>query len=665
MARKIYLNTAAIISLCFGIFIILSACLAPVDMDEFFKPDGPADNFINNTVNNPSASAGKNIVKVDDKTGDGLKGEKGKITGLKGDRYYMVEKETDDKGDPVIPDPPYPLFVTDFLVPGGLFFDLGVITIIGGDKSINNLQEAHTYTVRAATSFFDGFVFTYSDSTGAQNQTVSVKNGAITLSAPQGDGKITLEQLNTQFNGYDVIGVAVNPAPPLPPTSPFYNRVKKTISDTDKSFQLEGANTEVDYVFVKPDVPANFFYLKVKIGNVINTINIPAITGVTPPVAGVTPVAAITPTAQYTGTITWSPAVTGTFAASTSYTATITLSPAAGYTLSGVAANFFTVEGATTVSNSADSGVVTAVFPATASTISDLNILGVTPPVTGAIPAAAITPTAQYTGTITWSPAVTGTFAGGQAYTATINLTPAEGYTLTGVAADSFKVTGAAVNNTANSGVVTAVFPATNKTISDFAILGVTRPVTGATPAKNATNASAQYTGSITWDHGNPAAFAEKTVYTATITLSPAEGYTLTGVSGNPFTVEGATSVSYNSVNNIVTAEFPATGSRGTITITFTISDAGINGDGNPASISYNEIIDGTSLIFTLTGGPYTSATWTMNGTDAGGSTTGLTIDKDSNLLLQLLVSGTHTIDVLCKEANGSSYSGYIKFEVN
>ncbi|MGI6299754.1 MAG: hypothetical protein ACOX52_01640 [Verrucomicrobiota bacterium] len=46
--------------------------------------------------------------------------------------------------------------------------------------------------------------------------------------------------------------------------------------------------------------------------------------------------------------------------------ATITLTAKAGYTLTGVSENFFTVEGADTVSNAANSGVITAVFPATA-----------------------------------------------------------------------------------------------------------------------------------------------------------------------------------------------------------------------------------------------------------------------------------------------------------
>ena len=94
------------------------------------------------------------------------------------------------------------------------------------------------------------------------------------------------------------------------------------------------------------------------------TVTEAAVGGVTAPVVGEKPVTAITEGKQFTGTVTWSPEVS-TFAASTVYTATVTLTPKAGYKLDGVAANFFTVAGATSVSNGANSGVVTAVFPAT------------------------------------------------------------------------------------------------------------------------------------------------------------------------------------------------------------------------------------------------------------------------------------------------------------
>ena len=91
-----------------------------------------------------------------------------------------------------------------------------------------------------------------------------------------------------------------------------------------------------------------------------------AISGVTAPVAGATPVTTITADPQFTGTVTWSPTVASTFPGATIETATITLTAAFGYTLSGVAANFFTVAGATTVTNALNSGVITAVFPKTA-----------------------------------------------------------------------------------------------------------------------------------------------------------------------------------------------------------------------------------------------------------------------------------------------------------
>ena len=93
-------------------------------------------------------------------------------------------------------------------------------------------------------------------------------------------------------------------------------------------------------------------------------INITALPGVTAPVKGATPVTTITATDQYTGTVAWSGSPSA-FAPLTVYTAKITLDPKSGYTLIGVAANSFTVAGATTVSHAVNSGEVTAAFPAT------------------------------------------------------------------------------------------------------------------------------------------------------------------------------------------------------------------------------------------------------------------------------------------------------------
>jgi PGF-pre-PGF domain-containing protein len=93
-----------------------------------------------------------------------------------------------------------------------------------------------------------------------------------------------------------------------------------------------------------------------------------AISGVTVPVTGATPGLTVADNGQYTGTVSWLPA-DATFKPATLYTATITLTPDTGYTLTGVSANFFTVAGSTSATNTAGSGVVTAAFPSTSATV--------------------------------------------------------------------------------------------------------------------------------------------------------------------------------------------------------------------------------------------------------------------------------------------------------
>jgi parallel beta-helix repeat protein len=304
-------------------------------------------------------------------------------------------------------------------------------------------------------------------------------------------------------------------------------------------------------------------------GGVTIVINFRAIPGVTVPVAGATPVTAITETAQYTGTVTWSPAlVNGRFAHSTAYTATITLTAKSSFTLTGVAANFFTVAGAT-ATNTAGSGVVTAVFPATApapdTVISIATIPGVTTPVAGATPVTTITETAQYTGTVTWSPAlVNGKFAHGTAYTATIMLAPKTGFTLTGVSANFFTVAGAVYSNPVNSGVITAVFPAT--AAATVPVTGVTvTPAAatinvGATQQLIATVAPANATNkSVTWSSSAPAV--------ATVS----DTGLVKGVAAGNVTITVTTADGNRTATSAITVVVPVTG------VTITPASATIN----------------------------------------------------------------------------------------
>ncbi len=120
--------------------------------------------------------------------------------------------------------------------------------------------------------------------------------------------------------------------------------------------------------------------------------------------------------------------------------------------------------------------------------ITGTAIGGVTAPVTGATPETTATGTLEYTATVAWTPTVVGTFNAGTEYKATITITPNSGYTLTGVGANQFKVAGATATNSADSGVVTAVFPATTPaavTIGAGSVVGATAgntKITGLTP---------------------------------------------------------------------------------------------------------------------------------------------------------------------------------------
>lgn len=191
-------------------------------------------------------------------------------------------------------------------------------------------------------------------------------------------------------------------------------------------------------------------------------ISISIIDGVIPPAYGEIPIEFITETEEFEGIVSWD-CVTNKFAASKVYTATIELNAKNGFTLNGINENYFKVAGASSVKNDADSGVVTAVFPATGSvfpTVVNMKaVSGVTPPVRGVEPVATITESAQFIGNVRWegSPHE---FEAKDSYTAIITLTPKPGFTFSGVGADYFTISGSiSAKNNANSGVITAVFP--------------------------------------------------------------------------------------------------------------------------------------------------------------------------------------------------------------
>ena len=130
------------------------------------------------------------------------------------------------------------------------------------------------------------------------------------------------------------------------------------------------------------------------------------------------------------------------------------------YTLKGDELNKYIRVVATGKGNYSESVTSAVRGPIAISTITATNISGVTTPKLGATPVTSLASTAEYTATISWDPSHN-PFRPTTAYTATITLTARTGYTLSGVAVNQFKVAGATTTNTANSGTIKAVFPAT------------------------------------------------------------------------------------------------------------------------------------------------------------------------------------------------------------
>ncbi|MCL2111785.1 MAG: leucine-rich repeat domain-containing protein [Clostridiales bacterium] len=356
-----------------------------------------------------------------------------------------------------------------------------------------------------------------------------------------------------------------------------------TLVGMPRAFEVPGVSGPVNNVQI-PGTPITRSLTATFPATDSSPIDIFAIGGVTPPVNGQTPVSSITraPVAgdplQYTGTVAWEPALppgTTTFDYWTEYTAVIMLTLGPQFTLATVDWNdkAFTVPGASKVEHVPGSNVIRATFPITAKqAVSQSAIGGVTAPVAGQAPVVAITETDQFTGTVTWSPALppgTTTFDHHTVYTATITLTPKERYTIANVPANYFTVAGAStVTNpapgSAATAVVTAVFPITGpRVVSVFAVPGVTPPEGDAEPVFSFT--STQYNGTVSWTPtvlpGGTFSWSEN--YTASIVLTANTGFTFTGVSANVFTVAGATSVTNpapsTAATAVVTAVFPRT----------------------------------------------------------------------------------------------------------
>ena len=149
-----------------------------------------------------------------------------------------------------------------------------------------------------------------------------------------------------------------------------YGTIKYTYSNTADGTYTEEVPTNAGTHYVKATVEETADYSGLE-SNAVEFTILPktintAITQLTAPVKNEVPQTEIE-TDEYTATVVWSPEVTDKFGYNTVYTATITITPKTNYTVKGIAENGYTVSGAQTVTNEADSATITAVYAATGS----------------------------------------------------------------------------------------------------------------------------------------------------------------------------------------------------------------------------------------------------------------------------------------------------------
>ena len=328
-----------------------------------------------------------------------------------------------------------------------------------------------------------------------------------------------------------------------------YGTIKYTYSNTADGTYTEEVPTNAGTYYVKATVEETADYSGLE-SNAVEFTILPktintAITQLTAPVKNEVPQTEIT-TDEYTATVVWSPEVTDKFVYNTVYTATITITPKTNYTVKGIAENGYTVSGAETVTNEADSATVTVVYSATENKNSNefTQSLAITGWTYGE---KANTPTAEAKyGTIryTYSNTADGT------YTEEVP-TNAGIYYVKATVEETADYSGLESN-----AVEFTILPKTINT----AITQLTAPVKNEVPQTEIE--TDEYTATVVWSPEVTDKFGYSTVYTATITITPKANYTVKGIAENGYTVSGAQTVTNEADSATITAVYVATGSK-------------------------------------------------------------------------------------------------------
>ena len=407
-----------------------------------------------------------------------------------------------------------------------------------------------------------------------------------------------------------------------------YGTIKYTYSNTADGTYTEEVPTNAGTYYVKATVEETADYSglesnAVKFTILPKTINT-AITQLTAPVKNEVPQTEIE-TDEYTATVAWSPEVEDKFGYDTVYTATITITPKTNYTVKGIAENGYTVNGAQTVTNEADSAIVTAVYSATG--IDDtvdtneftkpLEIVGWTYGDTPNAPTASVKyGTIKYTystaadreyndivptdagtyyvkATVEETDKYTGLesdaveFVIGKKILTNDNITKIADQTYTGeeikpvievkdgdkvLVLDTDYTVAYEKNIKASEEAKAKVEMISNNYEGTLEKLFTILPKTInsemilTAPVKNEVPQTEietdEYTATVDWSPEVTDKFGYSTVYTATITITPKVNYTVKGIAENGYTVSGAQTVTNEADSATITAVYEATGSK-------------------------------------------------------------------------------------------------------
>lgn len=272
------------------------------------------------------------------------------------------------------------------------------------------------------------------------------------------------------------------------------------------------------------------------------------------PVRGETPASAITETSQYTATVSWNPAPETVFLPNIEYTATITFTIKSSWKLDLDAERNFKV-GGTYVTKVKD-GVVSFKFPKTLyPPVTDLQLSMILPEagkdITNTLTGSAQLKSPSY---IEWKEnggyLTKSTFKPQTVYSGTLSLYPGEGYTFVNADLSQYKIEGLSVINATKDQYqdmvrITFEFPATgNLPMKTTWLPNFGAPVIDSTAAVTAENDEA--TATIAWSPELvDGKFARNTVYSATMTLTPKNGWTVPENPETFFTAKSDETITY------------------------------------------------------------------------------------------------------------------------